>query len=57
MNIQILVIRAVLGVFFGVVLWRLFYPEAGWPFIVGLCLVLVGLSYLSEYLRRRRAKK
>ncbi len=53
-RVHILVLRAVLGIVFGVVLTRLFYPDASLIFMIGLCAVLVGLSYLTEYLRRKK---
>jgi hypothetical protein len=42
-----------MGAVFGVILSKFFYPEAPVVFIVGLCAALVGLAYLTEYLRRR----
>jgi uncharacterized membrane protein HdeD (DUF308 family) len=51
---QTLIIRAILGVVFGVILSRFFYPQAPLVFIIGLVLVLVGLAYLVEYLRKRK---
>ena len=51
---QIFIIRAVLGVVFGVVLSRFFYPDASLVFVIGLILVLVGLAYLVEYLKNRK---
>jgi ABC-type Mn2+/Zn2+ transport system permease subunit len=57
---QIFIIRAILGVVFGVILTRFFFPEASVIFIVGLCTALVALAYLTEYLRNRsraRSKK
>ena len=53
-RVHILVLRAVLGIVFGVVLTRLFYPDASLRFMIGLCAILVGLSYLTEYLRRKK---
>ena len=53
-NLNILVIRAVLGIVFGVVLSRFFFPEAPLVFIIGLCVVLVGMAYFIEYLRNRK---
>lgn len=53
---QIFIIRAVIGVVFGAILSRFFYPDAPLIFIVGLCIMLVGLAYLSEYLRGRKKK-
>ena len=57
---QIFIIRAILGVGFGVVLARIFYPEASVIFVAGLCTALVALAYLTEFLRKRskaRSKK
>ncbi len=54
---QIFIIRAVMGAVFGVILSRFFYPNAPIVFIVGLCVVLVGLAYLTEYLRQRSKRK
>jgi uncharacterized membrane protein HdeD (DUF308 family) len=51
---QIFVIRAILGIVFGVILSRFFYPEAPLVFVIGLVLVLVGLAYFTEYLRNRK---
>lgn len=53
-QLYILVIRMILGVVFGVLLSRFFYPNASLVFIVGLVLVLVGLAYVTEYLRNRK---
>ncbi|MFZ1983041.1 MAG: hypothetical protein WAU91_01430 [Desulfatitalea sp.] len=54
LTIQIFMLRAVLGVVFGILLMRFFYPNAPIAFIALLCAILVGLSYLTEYLRRRK---
>lgn len=53
-NWHILIIRAVLGAVFGVIITRFFYPDAPIIFIVCLCITLVGLAYLVEYLRQRK---
>jgi hypothetical protein len=55
-NPLVFFIRAIMGVGFGVLLSRFFYPDAPLIFIVGLCAALVALAYLSEYLRGRRKK-
>jgi len=55
-NITILLIRIALAVFFGILLMRFFYPQASILSVVGLIAVLVGLSYLTEYLRRRKKR-
>ena len=54
---QIFIIRAVMGAVFGVILSRFFYPNAPVAFIISLCAVLVGLAYLTEYLRQRSKRK
>jgi uncharacterized membrane protein HdeD (DUF308 family) len=54
---HIFIIRAILGAVFAVVLTRMFYPGANLTYVIGLCMILVGLSYLAEYLRKRRTEK
>jgi hypothetical protein len=51
------IIRAALGIGFGVILSRFFFPNAAPVFTVGLCLVLVALAYLDEYLRQRKKNR
>lgn len=51
---QIFIIRSVLGLVVGVFLSRFFFPRAPLYFTIGLCVVLVALAYLSEYLRKRK---
>jgi purine-cytosine permease-like protein len=53
-GLRIFIIRAVLGILFAVFLSRFFYPEASMVFTIGLCIALVALAYLAEYLRRRK---
>lgn len=50
----VFLIRAVLGVAFAVIITRLFRGGAGISYVAGLAIILVGLSYFAEYLRRRR---
>lgn len=52
--LQTFIIRAILGVAFGILLMRIFYPDAPLAVVVLLCTILVGLSYLTAYLRRRK---
>lgn len=54
LNLKILIMRVVLGIGIGVMLWRFFYPNAPVVFVIGLCLALVGLAYFTEYLRNRK---
>lgn len=53
MRLQVLAIRILLGAIFGVLLARVFFPEAGSGVMVLICGLLVFFSYLFEYLRKR----
>ena len=53
---QMFVIRAVIGLFVAVVITRMFTGKIFVPYIVGLAIILVGLAYFSEYLRKRRSR-
>ena len=55
-KLQILVIRAILGVVFAVVISRFFYPAANLVYVIGLGVILVGLAYFAEYLRQRKSR-
>jgi len=55
-QIQIFVIRAIVGLVFAVVVTRMFYGRTNPLYIAGLAVILVGLAYFAEYLRRRRKK-
>jgi hypothetical protein len=54
---HIFIIRTILGVVFAVILIRFFHPEAGSVYIAGLALFLIGMSYVTEYLRNRKSKE
>jgi len=51
-----LVLRAILGIVFAVVISRFFFPRASLVYVVGLGLILVALAYLAEYLRNRKSR-
>jgi len=53
---QMLVIRAVIGLFVAVVITRMFTGRIYIPYIVGLAIILVGLAFFSEYLRNRKSR-
>jgi len=53
---HVFIIRAGLGIFFGILVTYLFYPNASKVFVAGLCIILVALAYLSEYLHDRKTK-
>ncbi|MGD8883580.1 MAG: hypothetical protein PVI82_16900 [Desulfobacterales bacterium] len=55
-QLTIFFIRAIIGVVFAVILTRMFYGRINPMYIAGLAIILVGLAYFSEYLRKRRQK-
>ena len=56
-QIQIFIIRAVVGLVIAVVMIRGFYGRIHVGYIVGLAIIMVGLAYFAEYLRQRRSKE
>jgi hypothetical protein len=55
-KLQVLAIRVIAGLFFAVIISRFFRPDAGVPYIIGLAVILVGLAYFAEFLRRRKKR-
>ena len=53
---QIFAIRAIIGLVAAFFLTRMFYGRINPMYIAGLAIILVGLAYFSEYLRKRRSK-
>jgi len=53
---QIFFIRAVIGVFFAVVVTRMFYGRVHLAYVIGLAIILVGLAYFAEFLRKRKSR-
>jgi uncharacterized membrane protein HdeD (DUF308 family) len=53
---QIFIIRAVIGAVFAVVLTRMFYGKVHIAYVVGLAIIMVGLAYFAEYLRKRKTR-
>jgi uncharacterized membrane protein HdeD (DUF308 family) len=51
---QIFVIRAIVGLVFAVIVTRMFYGRTNPLYVVGLAVILVGLAYFAEYLRKRK---
>jgi hypothetical protein len=46
-------IRAVLGIGLAVILSRLFWPRGSYYGMAVLAVFIVGMSYISEYIRKR----
>ena len=55
-QLQIFVIRAVIGAVFAVVLTRMFYGRVHLVYVAGLAIIMVGLAYFAEYLRHRNSR-
>ena len=53
---QIFFIRAIIGAFFAVVITRMFYGQVHLAYVAGLAVILVGLAYFAEYLRKRKSR-
>ncbi len=51
----IFAVRILLGVFFAVLLSRFFFPDAGILSVAGMGVFLVGLAYVFEHFRNRKA--
>ena len=56
-NFSIIVMRVILGVFFAVMLTRFFYGRVEPVWVAGLAIFLVGMSYVTEFLRNRKHDK
>jgi len=52
-NYQIFIIRAILAGVIAVILTRMFYGSVHPVFVAGLAIILLGLSYLSAYLKSK----
>ena len=53
---SIFAIRAVLGLALSAIVVRFFHGRIDPVYVVGLAIIVVGLAYFSEYLRKRRTK-
>jgi hypothetical protein len=51
---QIFVIRAIVGLAFAAIVTRMFYGRIKPTYVIGLAVILVGLAYFAEYLRKRK---
>lgn len=56
MRLQVFVIRLILGVIFGVLLYRVFFPASGMHLIFIFAGLLVFFAYGMEYLHKRDVK-
>ena len=49
--------RAILGLFFAVMLTRFFYGKVDPYWVAGLAIFMVGMSYVTEYFRNRKRNR
>ncbi len=54
-QVQILVIRVIIGIVFGVVISRIFFHAIRFDIVAGLVIFMVGMAYVAEYFRNRRS--
>ena len=53
---SIFMIRAILGLALSAIVVRFFHGSINPAYVAGLTIIVVGLAYFSEYLRKRRTK-
>ena len=51
---SVFIIRAVVGLAFAAIITRMFHGRINAGYVVGLAVILVGLAYFAEYLRKRK---
>jgi len=51
---NIFIMRAILAVFFAVILTRFFYGRVAPLYVAGLAIFLMGMSYVTAYLRNKK---
>jgi len=54
---HVFIIRAFVGLAFAVVLTRFFYGHVNMFLVLALAIFLVGMAYVTEFMRRRRELK
>lgn len=55
-QLTIFFIRAVVGLAFAAIATRMFHGRINPVYVVGLAIILVGLAYFAEYLRKSKQK-
>ena len=55
-QLTIFFIRAVVGLAFAAIVTRMFYGRINPVYVAGLAIILVGLAYFAEYLRKRKKR-
>lgn len=55
-QLMIFFIRALVGLAFAAIVTRMFHGRINPVYVVGLAIILVGLAYFAEYLRKSKQK-
>ena len=55
-QLSIFVIRAFVGLAFAAIVTRMFYGRINPVYVAGLAIILVGLAYFAEFLRKRKKR-
>ena len=53
-QLSIFIVRAVVGLAFAAIVTRMFFGRIDPVYVVGLAIIMVGLAYLAEFLRKRK---
>ena len=53
-QLSVFIIRAIVGLAFAAIITRMFHGRIDPVYVVGLAIIMVGLAYLAEYLRKRK---
>ncbi|MGD2098977.1 MAG: hypothetical protein PVG35_15475 [Desulfobacterales bacterium] len=53
-QLTIFIIRAIVGLAVAAILSRIFFGSLNPAYVVGLAIIMVGLAYFAEYLRKRK---
>ena len=53
-QLSIFIVRAVVGLAFAAIVTRIFFGRIDLVYVVGLAIIMVGLAYLAEFLRKRK---
>jgi len=53
-QLSIFIVRTVVGLAFAAIVTRIFFGKIDPVYVVGLAIIMVGLAYLAEFLRKRK---
>lgn len=53
-QLSIFIVRAVVGLAFAAIVTRIFFGRIDPVYVAGLAIIMVGLVYLAEFLRKRK---